>query len=319
MQSFWTSNPCVPSWIETLRMRWFGEYPKLLQANPPIHRTGIPGFLCRPAELEELEEVCAFWYSWYNTAPHSRCVIPAWVVKECVLLKRWEILLVRKKDEASTLIGTIVRRNIENLQVYEAKWPQACVVDFYCIHPAYRKKGIGRLLLAELQNSGKRPFAPHLILWEFVNPFFPPLSVGGFYYRMYGTPLVPCTVLEGVDAEKVWNSLTEKKPIRSGWMKRSRELSVYRVGTFGYIAIWNTYHVSLPAGKPVNIVIAYTSMQTLQVFCGDGSKEDGFLIAPRTSLQDTFPEGWKFDSMFQWVAYNLAIGKVCSESPCLGF
>jgi hypothetical protein len=45
----------------------------------------------------------------------------------------------------------------------------------------------------------------------------------------------------------------------------------------------------------------------------------GVLLLSRTRMEERIPEGWKFDSMFQWIGYNLKCATLSTEFPTLGF
>jgi hypothetical protein len=138
MPSFWQSNPLVPTWTETLKMKVYGEHPGCYEANPPkVLLNRPPGLVVRKAtveDIEDIEEVPTFWTQWFRSPGScSICIVPEWIVKESVLSNRW-ILLVARQD--GKLIGTIVKRILQNLKVHTAFWKEGAIIDYFCIHPA---------------------------------------------------------------------------------------------------------------------------------------------------------------------------------------
>jgi GNAT superfamily N-acetyltransferase len=214
------------------------------------------------------------------------------------------------RNDTHIVVGSIVRRVIKGLHIHKATWPIAGIVDFFCIHPAWRKKGLGHQLLASIQNSHTAVPPPHLILWEGLRLDIPPLAIGALW-------MMQCTgssnrssalILKGKEAIDAWAILRTKSDTWSEYIESS-EISIWSVKN-GFIAIWNTFHRSIPDGAPIEVIIAYSSKEAVYDYT---RSFQGIL------LSDTQFDDWKFDSPFQWIAYNLTSGYIQTNYPCISF
>ena len=115
----------------------------------------------REARPEDIEQLPEFWSRFFSTS--ARCIVPLLHIRNMSSKGLWTVLVIIKKG---SVIGSLVRRWIKGLHMEEVTWQKAGVIDYFCIHPAYRNKGIGRTLLSCIQNITERPIPPHLMLLE---------------------------------------------------------------------------------------------------------------------------------------------------------
>jgi hypothetical protein len=88
------------------------------------------------------------------------------------------------------------------------------------------------------------------------------------------------------------------------------ETKLWNVGagsSLGHVAIWNTFHYSIPDGLRIGIIVAHTSLEAVNAAAQTKAHGFGILLLPvpvwRLGL-----EGWTVDSPFQWIAYNTDVG-----------
>ena len=302
----------VPTWVSHIQSLLSGTPPRLLESAaieiPVRPVAGSRLHLALPKDAPELSE---FWERWFSPSQASRCYMPVVVIMKALEEKRWTAYIIRRND-THAIIGTIVCRNVKGLRVKQARWPSAGVVDFFCVHPAWRKRGVGRQLLATLQEkaqaaaNSKGP-APHLILWEGLHLTVPPLSVGILWMKR-------CS--GGVEkAERCdytsWAILASKSSVATDFQE-SPETTVWKTRS-GVLAIWNTFHRSIPEGAPIHTVIAYSSKEAVEEYTRSQ------MAAGCILLSDTRFTGWTLDSPFQWIAYNLLPGFTDTSFPCIAF
>ena len=303
MGSFWQSNSCVPSWAKFTES-WFYSYPPRLLETHPAPKSFRMVYTMRKATADDILQLPEFWERWFST-PKVRCVVPLQHIQKKAL-RQWDIYVCVDKG---LVIGTIVRRWVMNLHMRQAVWPKAGIVDYYCIHPAYRKKGVGRSLLHLLHNTTERPMPPHLMLWEGFQALVPPVCAG-LYLSKRCVPLETCVRrvdeyrAEGLD---IWSDYVD-----------SDETSVWRCETASAskdadkVVVWNTFHRSIPDGAVIGIVMG-GSVDAVNRFSSSKGHPFGVLLMPGyLSL-----EGWSIDSPFQWIAYNTQTGFISAKFPSL--
>lgn len=304
--SFWKNNTHAPSWSEMLGQAWNRTPPRLLetiQARRQLPSAKGPNsWFLRRAEESDLSLLPEFWSRWFSISKACRCAIPLSHIKKQVSDGGWEIYVCIR--ESGELIGTIVRRWIRGVHVREASWARAGGIDYFCIHPAWRNKDVGRALLAEVHNRAPVPIAPHFIFWEGFKLSVPPLSCGVLYAKQCQTGQ-SSEIKE--DREKIWKTLVRGADI---WSEEpGDEITLWKT-VKGNVAIWNTFHRSIPGGAAIGIVIAAQSSEAVNL-----------IGAPwGVLLSDTsYGTLWSFDSPFQWIAYNLGVGFISLQFPRLGF
>lgn len=305
---FWTQNSCSPSWVTFLKHAWSGDPPNLLETEPSVRRlVPIPGIQILKADDSHLLDLPNFWANWFSISKACRCTIPLAHIRKKVQggpYGSWEVFVaVRPSGE---IVGTIVRRWCKNVWMHGVKWGLVGVVDYFCIHPGWRKRGVGRNLLAYLHNQTRAPIPPHLMFWEGIQPSLPPLSTGFFWaFQKTGAGLGGVAV-GPEERQKAWEMIPKgllysEAPDSEIWIGKTRS---------GFVAIWDTFHRSVPEGKRIGIVIGATSEQDLETI----ETPFGVLLADHR-----ISSAWTLDSPYQWYAYNMKYGSIQFSFPQLGF
>ncbi len=297
--SFWKNNPCVPTWTDLVKDWFNGQPSKLIDSTPPM-RPLVQVFI-RKATTEDLEQLPEFWSRWYSVKS-ARCMVP---MSHVLKMAKGDIFVCVRGGE---VIGSIVRRWLTGLHMREVRWPRAGIIDYFCIHPAHRKKGLGRALLTFLHNSTlytERLILPHLMLWEGIQPTIPPASVGLFLHRKcYKGPSI--AIEEGSEA---WSQLQRGKDIWNESCETSGETSIWKVGVAN-LAIWNTFHRSVPEGLLIGIVVG-GSIADANAFAQASGHPFGILLMAGSLGSD----GWTLDSPYQWISYNTKMNFISYQFP----
>lgn len=305
--SFWIQNPCVPSWSSAIESWWNSSPPRLAEPGRfQIQIRRLPGIEIREAKEEDSKAITEFWHRYFSTSSRCKTYVPSEYIQTCLKEKVWQIIIAIDIRSGS-LVGTGVRRYIENLHIGPAVWKKAAMIDYFCVHPAWRKKGLGRTILGILQNTGESPLPPHLILWEGIKPSIPPLTVGCYWVKE--KPFPNQTPLQKLLVPPVWPPPATY--IWSDWTSRkSKEVECWKTSS-GFVIVWDTFHRRVPDGAKICILI-YTSTDTsLEQFVEQGPY--GVFLSPKKPNTT----GWSLDSPWQLVGYN-CIAAPGITFPCLG-
>jgi hypothetical protein len=151
------------------------------------------------------------------------------------------------------------------------------------------------------------------MMWEGIQLSVPPVSAGLFMYKK-------CSALGGLQVEKfqgadaeaeAWTALQRGNQLWSEYDSSAEETSIWS-SRKGPVAIWNTFHRSVPEGLLIGIVVG-----------GDVGSADSLSSSsghPFGILLATWPiglDGWQIDSPYQWISYNMHVGFVNTQFPGL--
>lgn len=304
MSSFWKNNICVPTWTDLIKDWFNGQPSKLIDSTPPM-RPFAQVFI-RKATEEDLQQLPEFWSRWYSVKS-ARCIVPMSHVRK---MAQGEIFVCVRGDE---VIGSIVRRWLTGLHMREVRWPRAGIIDYFCIHPAHRKKGIGRALLTFLHNSTlytEKIMLPQLMLWEGVQPTIPPASVGFFLHKKCFSNGSSASEVTVNSTSEVWRELQRGKDIWNESCESPGETSIWTVGN-NRIAIWNTFHRSVPEGLLIGIVVG-GDQDAANAFSQASGHPFGILLMSGNLLGN---DGWSIDSPYQWISYNTKMNFISYQFP----
>jgi GNAT superfamily N-acetyltransferase len=225
--------------------------------------------------------------------------------------KRWEGIIII--NSAGEVVGTLIRRFIKNLHVDKAAWKTAGAIDYFCVHPAWRKKGVGRALLTAIQNLTQDPVPPQLFFLENFQMRIPPISTGVFMSLQTNLGAAGEAVRVH-DGKASWENCVKGSAV---WTSEpGEEISFWKADErSGVVVIWNTFHRLMPGGELIGIVLS-DNMEAVEALAGVKSPW-GIFLAGGTSAYGRV--GWKINSVFQWIGYNLSIGFISGKFPVIGF
>ena len=147
-------------------------------------------------------------------------------------------------------------------------------------------------------------------MWEGIQLSVPPVSAGLFMYKK-------CSPVAGVQVERLqgsasaWTALQRGNQLWSEYDSSAEETSIWS-SSRGPVAIWNTFHRSVPEGLLIGIVVG-GSVEAADAFSSASGHPFGILLA-------TWPfrlHGWQIDSPYQWISYNTHLGFVNTQFPGL--
>lgn len=187
---FWSEYPW---WKHLFSTQPFEAYPFELPAPQELPS----GMTCQRLSLKTkkdtvtpvlLEEICTFLATHFAARPRL-CFTP-----NMLLTGEDQLWVVRKEH----IIGTIRYHTIGTLWTSSQPTDETIsLVDAFCIHPAYRKKGIATYLLTVLHRTANEQGRPSAMFLK-EGPTLPLLSFplySGFYvYRRISSPVRPSPV-----------------------------------------------------------------------------------------------------------------------------
>jgi GNAT superfamily N-acetyltransferase len=225
--------------------------------------------------------------------------------------KRWEGIIII--NSAGEVVGTLIRRFIKNLHVDKAVWKTAGAIDYFCVHPAWRKKGVGRALLTAIQNRTADPVPPQLFFLEHFQMRIPPISAGIFMSLQKGQGEAGEAVRVH-DGKVMWENCVKGSDVWSS--EPGEEISFWKANERSdVVVIWNTFHRVMPGGELIGIVLS-DNAASVEALARVKSPWGVFLSAGASSRGRA---GWKINSVFQWIGYNLSIGFISGRFPVIGF
>jgi len=310
MSSFWKSNDLVATWSAFIPGWWSSSPPRLIMSNPMKREYSMmTGYTIRKATQQDILQIPNLWSRFYSTSNSYRCVVPIEHIEKQIENLIWDVY-VAVSD--SMVIGTLIRRWIPGFFLGGARWSLGGVVDYYCVHPAYRKKGVGRNLLTFLHNETQRPMPPHIMLWEGVQVSVPPLIAGILYSKeCFKSSLQTSKVQE--NKKQIWGSCVKG----DCWSDISAgiETDIWDIEG-SYVIVTNTMHKTIPEGKSIGMVIAHSgSFENVNRFSQASGHDYGVLL-----YSSILPvAGWSFDSAFTWLGYNLQNSQTQTRYPCLWY
>ena len=339
-KSFWSKNPCSPRWFDTLGQMWSGAPPRLLETVKTNHRNVLPtGVTLKTAEQGDLPAIIEFWTRYFSITKSCKSAVPLSHLRKMVLEGKWDVLILVGGD--GDVLASLVRRKLVGLHVGKARWAEAGCIDYYCVHPAWRRRGLWRALLNAIHNMTPSPIPPHLIFWESLRPSVPPLVAGSFFARKCGAQGAQGAQGQAIQitdpeiCKAAWRDCVKGVDVwTEGW---GEEVSFWRGGGGGLgpkdvVVVWNTFHQAL--GGSVGIVLGCAAAEAAKAqgakaaaatALADSKSPWGVLLLPRPIPFTQFggdggaPEGWVYDSLFQWIGYNLSVGFISGKFPVLGF
>lgn len=317
-ESFWASNPCVPSWSDRVTSWWNTESIRLLRTEPGWTVTAVPvlGYTLRRAVPTDALPLTEFWGRYYSSSRRCMCAVPVQMIQENIRSNRWEVYVVIQ-NTTGTLVGSVVRHWFSTpLHIKQSVFPRAAMIEYFCTAPGVRKRGIGRWLLATLQNTGPVPLPPHLILWEGVQVRVPPTVAGLYWNRrvaIKGQERGIATQIQGEEAKRTWDLLKQDRDIYTEWSGTTSEVTLWKTA-LGSVAIWNTFHWHLPEGQLIGVVLCATSPSAVNACAEAKGIPFGILVAPGEYADG---DAWSYDSPFQWMTYNLLTPFCSSQCPML--
>lgn len=167
---FWKTHPLFQYWSERF-------LPKLIEKDNLLSPTQQEyEYYDHTAHISVKQEIRRYLRLYFGIPPHQPIFD-----HEDLIGKRDELFILRNENK---IIGTI-RYHYAGEFVTSEKEP-IYLVDCFCIHPSWRKKGVGDYLLTQLHrhsNAAGRPYALFLKEGAPLSIWLPPLYTGTYVYR----------------------------------------------------------------------------------------------------------------------------------------
>jgi GNAT superfamily N-acetyltransferase len=268
--SFWNDYK-IPSWwacldrIEPTLLEGVEEIYRPIPPIPNIHLIS----LCQESHTQEISNLLRNHFSnnW-----RCRTELSPKEIKEGIQKKGW-IGVVAHESSTNRIVGCAFSIGAKYKDI-------SCgIVDFFCVSPSWRKKGLGRCLLRSLVNATA---SQNRILHFFIKegmPLFcmPPLYQGNYIWRK-----------------------TQKQGKSSP--------------TPGFLFI-NLYHRSLPEGHSLGELSLYPKGFDPEKV-ENAIDHSGFdILIMDSKFPHLVERGWKNDSTYQWYCFNFHPGSFFQKEP----
>lgn len=287
----------------------------------PQSPSNIPYILAKPIEYEEVRQ---FLKQWFGKPPHTP-------VLEHPLSERGQVILYAR-DNRGNMIGVIRYRPI-GVFVSSCVKPPLHIIDCFCIHPDWRKRGVGTYLLSVLHAYTNKMGMKWSIFLKEGGVVSNSGSNGPFYSSLYKYRQVcsdvctPHTCQIGTaDAHRrvgVYQTFHPDTFLSLNLQTRNQIWRVYRNGRHWMIAVFqdsfqihpNNYGkigwctgVIESDGFPAELRLdAFSELSEIPEF--------SWIWADRVWTTDGGP--WKLDGPFHWYSYQWSSSLYISRNYCI--
>ena len=297
------------------------------------------------AQVHVASEIHAFWHFWFKNSNRCRTSIPLSHIVDGIESGSWKILCAWEQGGEKRLVGTIVRRAIGRICVKGVWFEGAGSIDYFCIHGAWRRRGLGRCLLGSIHGlmaatGAGAPIAPHLFLYERSQLLCAPLSWTTLWVRRArpGNLQLPVTRCEGTALEAAIQAAGRSLEI-VGSHHGGKETAVYCVkvrkdtsvsvkgvgGGLVWGAVLDLFCVSIPEGYRIGCLQGIWSNSKAVGAEANATEAAeaivdacGFdLVLVPSCVPRKTDSGWERDETVQWIGYNLNSGLYTESYPVL--
>jgi len=153
--SFWRDTPNISHWTAIKSIWTAATPPRLLDVlpNSVAMADSSTGLTFKSVIFQNAKEYSQFISSYFviGTTASVTLDIPSEVISDGFIHKGW--LGIEARDETNHLVGLIISKYIKIL--YSSEFPfvplkECGIVDYFCVVPAWRKRGVGTALLFRL-------------------------------------------------------------------------------------------------------------------------------------------------------------------------
>jgi GNAT superfamily N-acetyltransferase len=267
--AFW-KDYAVPSWWES----WISKEAEVLQSRQALFRPvePIPGIHplrpCLPADADDITRLLR---AHFTVGARCRMELPS--ARICGGLQAGWIGVCARDLSHNRLIGCAFSLPAE----FEGR--PCGIVDFFCVEPTWRKRGVARSLLRSLVNQTA---AADRLVHFFLKEGFPLLSLPPLY--------------------------------QGRWMWR-RSAGNQKISCPPGFCFQDLYHRSLPEGHRLGELVEYprgASAQQIEEVIDNSSYE---IVCMDTRSPHILGKGWKNDITYQWYCFNFHPGSFFATKP----
>ena len=272
------------------------------------HRLSLPS-----PHLSLLRAICTFLYTYFSIKPRLL------FTPDCLLNDRDYLFVVLHRGN---IVGTVRYHFIGTLIVNSQKAPPIYLVDAFCIHPAYRKRGVGSYLLTELHRYANQQGLPYTMFLKEgpVLPVLPlPLYSGCYVYRLCLRTTCPSILSLTMEQAHQWVSIymtCQPHTLMIGNKTSKQCWKAYRQGPVSILACIQDSHQQMSSGQRMGWVTVWLESPNVTdsirrvaaIALSDAVEEYEWIWMNRRwtgySIQDDSP--WKNDGGFHWYTYQFS-------------
>jgi GNAT superfamily N-acetyltransferase len=340
MYGFWDVAP-KPPLLSYLRTSIFGAS-NLDTAQPPVRLAGNSPPLSLPAgvqpwvhlPIEAIHEFCDFLRRYFVSAKSGQgpiYVIDPLTVKNDIENNSGYRPLIVRSDETGHIIGCVSSAPIGRLQRNGSQAPTPFnlrIIRDFCVHPAYRGKGVGSYLLFSVWEDA-RSIGEDAVIFLKEGP-----SISRAGPTLMSSPWIYRRMREAEDVSKVqrvpWNALTHELKIFTagrrdilfnipGKIPRDSVALIYRTYRGAILAAFTRAHQQHPDdGEMICFETGWLEHgelldgekrdATLQLSAAAAAILDCYWVWSKCDGKKIWDTPWKLDGQFHWYAFNWSPG-----------
>jgi hypothetical protein len=169
---FWNDTPNITYW-DLIKSVWSQTTPPIIleRSNIPFIIPSMPGIILKTVDFKNANNYSKFIANNFSASREVIIDIPSEVISEGIIKEGW--VGIEARDIDLTLIGLVFSKPIKYF--YSSEFPiisqqslrEVGLVDYFCISPAWRKKGLGTTLLFKLHElTRSEGRIPHIFASE---------------------------------------------------------------------------------------------------------------------------------------------------------
>ena len=202
------------------------------------------------AKPVDAEEIAAFLSENFRITEKATCTLPLERLRKG-LSTNWIVVYAKKNG---SIVGTIASRSLGTTQFHMisekeqkmSKYPKTGYIDFFCVHPDFRKSGLGTLLLKHIDYYTNEIGRSIHFFQKEITPLLhvPPIWMGTYIVREVNHIGQNPHVTSGHFTKKLQRLRNDFELVfYTNEQSEDTKLYTYNCGDFKlYLAITNTYH-----------------------------------------------------------------------------
>jgi len=270
-----------------------------------------------------LQHVCQYLRTYFGDPPHT----PVLDIPEKHLMGLHDTMIVFYENQM--IVGTIRYHYMGQYQVNQVHTEHMYCVDCFCIHPIWRKKGLGDVLLTMLHHYANKkgiPYAMFLKEGQSLQTIHRPLYSSSYVYRQLVGCVMRTPFVHRLSIEKAYRLLDQWKQLQPhlcvirNSQSANQEWRLYKRGIYYILAcIQDTFQTK--NGKRMGWVTAWLESPYMMDFIrGEASEQITdmcsyeYIWMNKEWIGDSTK--WTPDGPFHWYSYQWMTGVTIGKSYC---
>jgi len=284
---------------------------------------GISCTIFTPTNLVQYKrlQICSYLRTYFGNPPST----PVLDIPEQSILGPYDLIIVLEYN--GLIVGTIRYHYIGE---YLPNKENIYCVDCFCIHPTWRKKGLGDFLLTELHhyaNEHNIPYCMFLKEGQLLQTIHFPFYTGTYVYRQLSHRKHHPSFVYKLSVEKAyrlmdqWTQIQPHLFIIRNRQSTNQEWLLYKRGIYYVLAcIQNTFQ------KKDNQQMGWITAWLESPYMVDSIRSEASEQISATSSFDYLwmnkewvgdSKLWKTDGLFHWYSYQWTTGLTIGKSYCI--